>query len=286
MVEEFRARRDLDRRRPERDPGHQLPPPAGAFYVFPDDLGHGPRRGRARRAAARRRGRVRPVPARRSAASGADHVRIELRQLAREPAPRRWRGSGASSTLASRAGADRRLRRLGHVGPPRVFVARAHPRRGPRAHREASDADVWEDELPPPRDELLRAVAGCDGVLTLLTDRSTTSSSTPPARSSRSSATSRSGFDNIDVPACTRRGIPVGNTPGVLTETTADLALALLMAAAPARRRGRPLRPRGTLEDVGPDAAAGPRRPRRDARDRRLRADRAGGGAARDAASG
>ena len=40
------------------------------------------------------------------------------------------------------------------------------------------------------------------------------------------------GFDNIDVPACTRRGIPVGNTPGVLTETTADLAWALLMAAA------------------------------------------------------
>ena len=40
------------------------------------------------------------------------------------------------------------------------------------------------------------------------------------------------GFDNIDVPACTRRGIPAGNTPGVLTETTADLAFALLMAAA------------------------------------------------------
>ena len=39
------------------------------------------------------------------------------------------------------------------------------------------------------------------------------------------------GFDNIDVPACTRRGVPVGNTPGVLTETTADLAFALLMAA-------------------------------------------------------
>ncbi|HYX11256.1 MAG TPA: D-glycerate dehydrogenase, partial [Candidatus Acidoferrum sp.] len=40
------------------------------------------------------------------------------------------------------------------------------------------------------------------------------------------------GFDNVDVPECTRRGIPVGNTPGVLTETTADLAFALIMAAA------------------------------------------------------
>jgi glyoxylate reductase len=40
------------------------------------------------------------------------------------------------------------------------------------------------------------------------------------------------GYDNIDVPACARRGIAVGNTPGVLTETTADLAWALLMAAA------------------------------------------------------
>ena len=61
---------------------------------------------------------------------------------------------------------------------------------------------------------------------------STTSSSTPPARSSRWSATSRSASTTSTCRPLTRRRIPAGNTPGVLTETTADLAFALLMAAA------------------------------------------------------
>ena len=54
---------------------------------------------------------------------------------------------------------------------PRVFVARRIPDDGLGPIVEACDAVVWPDELPPSREELLRAIAGCDGVLTLLTDR-------------------------------------------------------------------------------------------------------------------
>ena len=75
---------------------------------------------------------------------------------------------------------------------PRVFVARRIPDDGLDLIRDACEMELWDDELPPPREELLRAVAGCDGILTLLTERSTASSSTPPAPSSRSSRTSPS----------------------------------------------------------------------------------------------
>ncbi len=54
---------------------------------------------------------------------------------------------------------------------PKVFVSRLIPDEGLRLIRDGADATVWEDELPPPRDALLRAIEGCDGVLTLLTDK-------------------------------------------------------------------------------------------------------------------
>jgi lactate dehydrogenase-like 2-hydroxyacid dehydrogenase len=115
---------------------------------------------------------------------------------------------------------------------PRVFVARVIPQEGLEAVRAACDMDLWEDELPPPRDELLRRIAGCDGVLTLLTDRVDDEFLDAAGPGLKVVSNFAVGFDNIDVAACARRGIPVGNTPGVLTETTADLAWALLMAAA------------------------------------------------------
>ena len=115
---------------------------------------------------------------------------------------------------------------------PRVFVARIIPDDGLRPLADATDADVWDGDLPPPRDELLRRVAGCDGVLTLLTDRVDDEFLDAAGPQLRVVSNYAVGFDNVDLPACTRRGIPVGNTPGVLTDTTADLAFALLMAAA------------------------------------------------------
>ena len=145
------------------------------------------------------------------------------------------------------------------MGKPKVFVARKIPTDGIEPVVAACDARVWEDELPPPRDQLLAAIEGCDGVLTLLTDRVDDEFLDRAGPQLKVVSNFAVGFDNIDVPACTRRGIPVGNTPGVLTDTTADLAWALLMAAA--RRlpegdryvRGGRWRTWGPMLLLGPD---------------------------------
>jgi glyoxylate reductase len=118
------------------------------------------------------------------------------------------------------------------VSRPRVFVTRVIPDEGLRPIVETCDATVWQDELPPPRAELLRAVQGCDGILTLLTDRVDDELLDAAGPQLRVVSNFAVGYDNVDVAACTARGVAVGNTPGVLTETTADLAFALLMAAA------------------------------------------------------
>jgi glyoxylate reductase len=142
---------------------------------------------------------------------------------------------------------------------PKVFVARLIPEEGLAKVTEATDATVWPDELPPPREKLLAAVEGCAGVLTLLTDRVDAEFLDRAGKGLKVVSNYAVGFDNVDVPECTRRGIPVGNTPGVLTETTADLAFALLMAAA--RRlpeadryvRARKWRTWGPMLLLGPD---------------------------------
>jgi len=115
---------------------------------------------------------------------------------------------------------------------PRVFVTRVIPDAGLDRVREACDLDLWEDDMPPARDELLRRVAGVDGLLSLLTDRVDDELLDAAGPQLKVVSNFAVGFDNIDVPALTKRRLPAGNTPGVLTETTADLAFALLMAAA------------------------------------------------------
>ena len=115
---------------------------------------------------------------------------------------------------------------------PRVFVARRIPDAGLDPIAAVCEADVWQDELPPQRDELLRRVAGCDGILTLLTDRVDDALLDAAGPGLKVVSNYAVGYDNIDVPACARRGIAVGNTPGALTETTADLAWALILAAS------------------------------------------------------
>jgi glyoxylate reductase len=117
------------------------------------------------------------------------------------------------------------------VTRPRVFIARRIPDEGIAPIEAVADTTVWPDELPPPRKALLTAVAGCDAVLTLLTDRVDDEFLDAAGTQLKVVSNYAVGFDNVDVPACTRRGTPVGNTPGVLTDTTADLAFALLLAA-------------------------------------------------------
>jgi lactate dehydrogenase-like 2-hydroxyacid dehydrogenase len=141
---------------------------------------------------------------------------------------------------------------------PKAFVARRLPDEGLQLVREACDMDLWEDELPPPRDELLRRVAGVDGVLTLLTDKVDDEFLDAAGPQLKVVSNYAVGFDNIDVAACARRGIPVGNTPGVLTETTADLAFALLMAAARRVPEGDRYVRAGSWKTWGPMLLLGP----------------------------
>ena len=115
--------------------------------------------------------------------------------------------------------------------PPRVFVARKLPGTALERLAAATDMKLWEEELPPPRETLLAEVRQAEGLLSLLTERVDQAllDAAPRLRAVSNMAV---GFDNIDIAACTTRRIPVGNTPGVLTDTTADFAFALLLAAA------------------------------------------------------
>ncbi|MGB8648277.1 MAG: D-glycerate dehydrogenase [Anaerolineae bacterium] len=114
---------------------------------------------------------------------------------------------------------------------PQVFVTRIIPDQGLDLIRENTEMDLWESELPPPHDVLLEHLKGKQGVVSLLTDRMDAAlmDANPQIKVISNMAV---GFDNIDIPAATERGIPIGNTPGVLTDTTADFAFTLLMAAA------------------------------------------------------
>ena len=112
-----------------------------------------------------------------------------------------------------------------------VFVTRQLP--GDALERLAAehDIEVWPDDMPPPRDELIAGVADAEGLLSLLVDQ-VDAELIDAAPKLRAVANYAVGTDNIDVDAATARGIPVGNTPDVLTDATADLAFALLLAVA------------------------------------------------------
>jgi len=115
---------------------------------------------------------------------------------------------------------------------PNVYVTRMIPQKGLDMVHDFCDAEVWEGETPPPREVLLERVKGRDGLLPLLTDTVDAVLMDAAGPQLKVIANYAVGYDNIDVAAATERGIMVTNTPGVLTETTADFAFALLMAAA------------------------------------------------------
>ena len=116
------------------------------------------------------------------------------------------------------------------MAKPKIYVTRQIFDEAVDRLREATDMKYWDSEMPPSRDELLREVQDIDGLFCLLTEKIDAElfDAAPNLRVVSNMAV---GFDNIDVAEATKRGIPVGNTPGVLTETTADFAFALLMAA-------------------------------------------------------
>ena len=115
---------------------------------------------------------------------------------------------------------------------PRVFVSRRMRDAGLNLVLEFCDADVWDEEMPPAREVLLEKVRSVDGFLSMLTDRVDAELLDAAGPQLKVVSNHAVGFDNIVVADATARGIPVGNTPGILTDATADLAFALLLAAA------------------------------------------------------
>jgi glyoxylate reductase len=120
--------------------------------------------------------------------------------------------------------------------PARIAVTRLIPEAGLDVLREAEatgevEIRLWREELPPSPEKLADLLRGCRGALTLVSDRidGAVLDREPQLKVVSNFAV---GYDNIDVPAATARGVAVCNTPDVLTQTTADCAFALMMAAA------------------------------------------------------
>ena len=113
----------------------------------------------------------------------------------------------------------------------RCFVTRALPGGALRRLAAAHEVEVWPGRLPPSREELLAGARDADGLLCLLTDAvdADVIAACPRLRAISNYAV---GADNIDLAETKKRGIKVGVTPGVLTDATADLTFALMLAVA------------------------------------------------------
>ena len=114
----------------------------------------------------------------------------------------------------------------------KVFITRVIPEKGYELIRDFCDVDLWIDELPPSREDLLEHVQGVAGLLCLLTDQIDDEVMDAAGPQLKVISNFAVGFDNIDINVATARRIPVGNTPDVLTDATADFAFALMMAVA------------------------------------------------------
>jgi glyoxylate reductase len=95
--------------------------------------------------------------------------------------------------------------------------------------RAEHTVDAWEDESPIARDELLKRVAGAEAIVSLLTEKIDGELLDVAGKQLRAVSNVAVGYNNIDVPACRERNVLVTNTPGVLTEATADIAMALIL---------------------------------------------------------
>jgi len=118
------------------------------------------------------------------------------------------------------------------VSRAKVYVTRRIPQPALDLIRPVADLSMWDrEDVPPPREVILREARQVDGLLTLLTDRidGQVMEAAPRLKVVSNFAV---GFDNIDIPAATSRGIVVTNTPEVLTDTVADFAFCLILAAA------------------------------------------------------
>ena len=114
---------------------------------------------------------------------------------------------------------------------PKVYATRHLPQVARDELEQACEVEIWDYEIPPAYDLLKEKIQDKAGLLCLLTDRINAElmDAAPDLKVISQCAV---GFDNIDVAAATARGIVVGNTPGVLTDATADFAFTLMLSAA------------------------------------------------------
>ncbi|MFN7730761.1 MAG: 2-hydroxyacid dehydrogenase [Pirellula sp.] len=113
----------------------------------------------------------------------------------------------------------------------KVFVTRRIPEIGLERLREMHQVEVWPEDSPPDRETLLEKVRGCSGLLCMLSDRVDAELMDAAGRELNGIANFAVGYNNIDVQQASARGIAVGNTPGALTDATADIAVGLMLAA-------------------------------------------------------
>jgi glyoxylate reductase len=139
----------------------------------------------------------------------------------------------------------------------RVLVTRKLPPTPMAAVAERFDADVWDADTAIPRDQLLDRIRGKAGAITLLTEKVDAELLDAAGDQLKIVANYAVGYDNIDVEECTRRGVLATNTPEVLTETTADTAWSLLMAAARRVPEGDRFLRSGTSWIWGPEMMLG-----------------------------
>ncbi len=121
---------------------------------------------------------------------------------------------------------------------PTVFIARKIPSSGVELLQSVADVRMHQLPMPPTRTQLLEGVRGCAGILSLLSDRIDAEVFDAAGDQLRVVSNFAVGYNNIDVAEAHRRGIAVGNTPDVLTDATADIAVALILAAARRLREG------------------------------------------------
>lgn len=138
----------------------------------------------------------------------------------------------------------------------RIYLTREIPEKGIELLREKHELDVYRGDAPPSKQEIIEHVGDVQGLLCLLTDP-IDREVLDAAPHLKAISTYAVGYDNIDLGEATKRGIPVGNTPGVLTETTADLAWALLMAIARRIPEGDAMVRRGDFKGWGPKVLLG-----------------------------
>jgi glyoxylate reductase len=137
-----------------------------------------------------------------------------------------------------------------------VFVTRNLPGGALDRLRAEHEVEVWPERLPPPREDLMARMPEVEGLLPLLTDRIDAEliAEAPRLRAISNYAV---GVDNIDLDAATARGVAVGNTPGVLTDSTADLAVALMLGIGRHLTAGDAFVRRGEWKTWEPDLLLG-----------------------------